>query len=307
MQKLGVDAAATAAKRMGITTIHNPESYGLTLALGTAEVQLYQLTNVYAAFAHGGEQFPPTLITSIKDKYGNTVYSNGFTKSHRVQSEQASFLISSILSDNAARAPSYGSSLNIPGHQAAVKTGTTNDNKDAWTFGYTPSIAIGVWVGNNENEPMHGIAGGSSAGKIWRDSMIAFLKDLPTEKFTPPPGVSEVRLCRGTELRAPSGYSNSFNEYFINGTAPTGECRVQRITTPKKEDKKPPEQKQDDKGQNNGNGDDKPGGRGGDGGNDDTINPPTGGDPGTGDPTDPSPTDPDPPDPTPEPPPPPPT
>lgn len=279
MQKLGPDAAAAAAKRMGITTIHKPESYGLTLALGTAETQLYQMTNAYAAFANGGEQYKPILITSIKDKYGNTVYRDTDHRPTRVQSKQASFLISSILSDNVARAPSYGTSLNVPGREVAVKTGTTNDNKDAWTIGYTPSLAVGVWVGNNNNMPMgSSLFGGSSAGMIWHDTMLAVVPSLPVEKFTPPENVVQVRICKGTELRAPSWYGNAAAEYFISGTEPTGQCKAPAVQVqPKKEEKQ--QEKTDNKDTTNGNGNV---GRGGDA--QPTTTTPTTTDPGTTDP-----------------------
>jgi membrane peptidoglycan carboxypeptidase len=242
MERVGVETAAQAAKRMGITTIHNPESYGLTLALGTAEVQLYQLTNAYAAFANGGVQHDPTLITSIKDKYGKTVYKAPH-ESERVQSEQASFLINSILSDNVARAPSYGSSLNVPGHQVAVKTGTTNDNRDAWTLGYTPSLTVGVWVGNNQNVPMQGLYGGNSAGRIWDEVMRSYLRNTPDEPFDVPKGIVQLYMCPGTELRTANDARSSYREYFIVGTQPQGECRVKHETkTPKKhEDNKKPD------------------------------------------------------------------
>ena len=279
MQKLGPDAAAAAAKRMGITTIHNPESYGLTLALGTAETQLYQMTNAYAAFANGGEQYKPILITSIQDKYGKTVYRDTDHKPIRVQSKQASFLISSILSDNIARAPSYGTSLNVPGREVAVKTGTTNDNKDAWTIGYTPSLAVGVWVGNNNNTAMgSSLFGGSSAGMIWHDTMLAVVPSLPVEKFTPPENIVQVRICKGTELRASSSYGNVITEYFISGTEPTGVCKAPAVQTqPKKDEKK--EEKTDNKDTPKGDGN-GPAGRGGDA----QPTTPTPTDPGTTDP-----------------------
>jgi penicillin-binding protein 1A len=287
MQKLGPEEASTAAKRMGITTVTEPEKYGLTLALGTAETKLYEMTNAYAAFANAGEQHKPVLITSIKDKYGKTIFEHKNGDTNQVVSEQAAFLTSSILSDTTARAPTYGSSLNISGRQVALKTGTTNDNKDAWTIGYTPSIVIGVWVGNNENQPMRGLAGGSSAGLIWKDTMTSFVKNTPTEKFIMPRGITQLRICKGTTtlLRAPVRYSNAYTEYFINGTEPTNECKqeTKKPEAPKKEEKQE-EKKNDNQGNGNGNA-----GRGGD--PEPTDPPPT-------EPTDPEPTDPPPTEPT---------
>jgi membrane peptidoglycan carboxypeptidase len=134
MQKLGVSNAAKAAQEMGLTSVNKPEKYGLTLAVGTAEVKLTNMTNAYAAFADGGDLHQQILIKEVKDKGGKRIFKAKEQK-HRVRSQQASFIISSILSDNTARAPLYGSALNLYGRSAAVKTGTTNDNIDAWTVG----------------------------------------------------------------------------------------------------------------------------------------------------------------------------
>jgi penicillin-binding protein 1A len=228
LEKVGVRDATLAAQRMGITTVDQPDKYGLTLAVGTAETKLYEMTNAYAAFANKGEQFEPVMVTEIKNKFDDTVFKHEQREGEHVVSEEAAFVISSILSDNPARAPLYGSSLNIPGRQAAVKTGTTDENKDAWTIGYTPGLAVGVWVGNNENEPMRGIGGGTSAGMIWRDTIIDMTEDTPVERFEIPSGVQQMQVCRGTELRAASSGSNTYTEYFIEGTAPKSECNARR-------------------------------------------------------------------------------
>lgn len=215
MQKLGVDEAVEKAREMGLETIDPKQDYGLSLALGAAEVRPLDMANAYAAFADGGRQHEVTLIDEIETKYGETIY-RADHKSTRVQSSEASFVISSILSDNAARAPTFGSRLNIPGRSVAVKTGSTDDNRDAWTIGFTPSLAVAVWVGNNENEVM--TAGGSAmAGPIWSKSMQAFLGDSPAESFTQPSGVSKLAAC--------TAGGGSYEEYFISGTKPDRSCR----------------------------------------------------------------------------------
>lgn len=226
MEKLGPNAASQAARRMGISTITEPEKYGLTLSLGTAEAKLYEMTGAYAAFANAGMHHEPVLITSITDKYDERVFQHDEREGERILSRDAAFVMSSILSDNSARAPTFGSSLNISGRQVAVKTGTTDENKDAWTIGYTPNLAVGVWVGNNESEPMRGLAGGSSAGLIWREAMNTYTENMPEEKFTVPENVTQVRVCRGTNQRAAQNGSNTHNEYFIKGTAPTATCNA---------------------------------------------------------------------------------
>ncbi|HXH04889.1 MAG TPA: transglycosylase domain-containing protein [Candidatus Nitrosotenuis sp.] len=227
MQKLGVDEAVATARRMGISTVTKDTDYGLSLALGAAEAKPLEMTNAYAAFANGGEQFEAVKIKTINNKFGNTIYTYRPT-SKRVQTAQASFLISDILSDNNARAPTFGSSLNIPGRDVAVKTGSTDDNRDAWTIGYTPSLAIGVWVGNNENEVMQ--SGGSAfAGPIWRKSMQAFLGESADEGFKAPSGVSQVSICTSNGLRATGGgTAGTYKEYFISGTVPTESCNAPR-------------------------------------------------------------------------------
>jgi 1A family penicillin-binding protein len=224
MDQLSVPTAIETAQRMGINTISKEQDYGLTLALGAAEATPLAMTNAYAAFAAGGQQYEPTTIRQIENKYGENMYTNNI-RAKRVQSEQASYLISNILSDNAARAPTFGSSLNIAGRPVAVKTGSTDNNHDAWTIGYTPSLAIGVWVGNNENEAMS--SGGSAmAGPIWRKSMTTFLGDTRVEEFARPGGIVEIAVCKSNGLRATGSASNTYNEVFMSGTLPTGSCNA---------------------------------------------------------------------------------
>lgn len=233
MQKVTPETAVQVAKSLGITTIKDPEKYGLTLALGTAEVPLTQMTSAYTTFANQGKHAAPVYYTSITDKYGKNVFTYKAPKADKVYSPEATFLISSILSDNAARAPLYGSTLNFPGRSVAVKTGTTDDNVDAWTIGYTPSLTVGVWVGNNQHKPMASyLFGGSSAGLIWHDVMTTYLSGTPHENFQVPDGIVRVNICRGTDKRAATAGSNTYSEYFIRGTEPTQECNVRPATPP---------------------------------------------------------------------------
>ncbi|HEX8390592.1 MAG TPA: PBP1A family penicillin-binding protein [Candidatus Saccharimonadales bacterium] len=221
MQKLGVDEAITKAREMGITTIDPKHDYGYSLALGAAEARPIDMTNAYAAFADGGRQHDVTLINQIQNKYGEKIFTSE-VNTRRVQSSAASFVISDILSDNQARSPSFGTRLNIPGRDVAVKTGSTDDNRDAWTIGFTPSLAVGVWVGNNENEVMS--AGGSAmAGPIWSKSIQAFLDSSPAENFTQPSDVTKSATC------TPGG--SSYEEFFVAGTTPSKTCKAQAAPT----------------------------------------------------------------------------
>jgi 1A family penicillin-binding protein len=237
MEMLGVDNAVEAARRLGITTINSEADYGLSLALGAAEAPLMQMTNAYAAFANGGQQYSPTIIKKIDNKFNDTVFT-AREESKEVLSQQGAFLISSILSDNNARAPIFGSSLTVGGHTAAVKTGTTDDSRDAWTIGYTPQLTVGVWVGNNDNATM--LNGGSGmAGPIWVNTMAEALQDVPDAPFAVPSGVVERPICYGNGGLADQAGPNTYNEYFISWALPTATCTAEQE---QKEEEKQPEE-----------------------------------------------------------------
>lgn len=236
MQKLGIEKSIAAANRMGISTIKKDGNYGLPLALGAAEAPLLQMTNAYAAFAKGGQQYTPTSVKEIKNKFNSTIFTSN-EKPKTVISSQGAFLISSILSDNAARAPIFGSSLTVPGKTAAVKTGTTDNQRDAWTIGYTPQLAVGVWVGNNNNATMKN-GGSVMGGPIWVSTMrqaLAGVKDTP---FAPPSGVIQKPVCYGNGGLASTSGPNTYNEYFLASALPSNTCQVQEE---KKEEQKPEE------------------------------------------------------------------
>lgn len=215
MKKMSIDDGLEMAKRLGISTLKDSGSYGLSFVLGAAEVKLLEMTNVYATLANMGYKNNPTAIVEIEDKIGKTIYKYQ-PKQEKVVDAQDTFLISSILSDEKARTEVFGDALNIS-KPAAVKTGTTEDYKDAWTLGYTPSVAVGVWVGNNFNEPMDNIAGSLGAAPIWKLLMEKFLAGKPVENFDPPEGI--VKLSNCVILTKEASISASI-EYFITGTEP---------------------------------------------------------------------------------------
>ncbi|HEX8931612.1 MAG TPA: transglycosylase domain-containing protein [Patescibacteria group bacterium] len=260
MNKLGISAGLNDAKNFGISTLNkNASDYGLPLVLGSGEVPLLEMTAAYAVFADQGIYHQPNAILEIKNKYDQTVdqptntfsLSNFFslfnpqnimqlTQSNQprtVIGDGTAYLISSILSDNNARAEEFGGALTIS-RPAAVKTGTTSDFKDALTIGYTPSLVIGVWVGNNDNTPMDNIAGSLGAAPIWRLLMEDFLRNTPLETFIQPPSVQKIAFCLSPtpgELIA----SASGTEYFLRGTEPDA-CPTPTLLpspTPKPTDK----------------------------------------------------------------------
>ncbi len=221
MKKVGVEDGIDFAKDLGISTLKDPSNYGLSLVLGTADVKLLELTDVYATFANKGYRNDPVLISQIVDKNGQTVYQYQ-PNPEKVIDEEYTFLISSILSDNKTRAEEFGNALNIS-RPAAVKTGTTEDFKDAWTLGYTPSVTVGVWVGNNFGQPMDNVAGSLGAAPIWKDLMEKALKGTPIERFDPPDGVVKLTTC-GVDLSGKQATSAATLEYFVKGTEPRKTC-----------------------------------------------------------------------------------
>lgn len=226
MQRLGVGASVDALKRLGLSTISNSTDYGLSLALGSGEAKLTEMTNAYAAFANSGDQYALTTITKIDDKFEKQIFSNENKSSKEVMGDEASFLISDILNDESARAPIFGSSLNTNGYDVAVKTGTTDEARDAWTIGYSKQLAVGVWVGNNDNTAMNN-GGSSMAGPIWRSTILAGLKGQANRPFTAPSGVDRVTICKSNGLRAVGGGTDgTYQEFFMMGTLPNGTCDV---------------------------------------------------------------------------------
>ncbi len=180
---VGIPDALKMAHDLGITTLNDPSRYGLSLVIGGGEVTLLDMTSVYSVFAADGVRHPYQAILSVTDASGDTLeqYQD---KHYQVLDPNVTDTLSDILSDNTARTPTYGvnSALVIPGVEAAVKTGTTNDNKDAWTIGYTPSVTVGVWVGNNDNILMKK-GGVALAGPIWNAVMTEALKNLPRDEL----------------------------------------------------------------------------------------------------------------------------
>lgn len=226
MEKLGVANSVDALKRLGVSTVDDSTDYGLSLALGTSEAKLTDMTNAYATFANGGGQYDPTTITEIDDKYGKQIFKKSTKSAEQVMGEAASFLISDILNDESARAPVFGGSLNTNGYDVAVKTGTTDEARDAWTIGYAKQLAVGVWVGNNDNTPMDN-GGSSMAGPIWRNTILAGLKGQQNQPFMAPSNVERLVICRSDGQRAVGGGTEgTYQEYFANGTTPQGTCNV---------------------------------------------------------------------------------
>src|SRR3989440_1389067 len=155
LDAIGLDAMLEISHRFGLTTLNSVESYGLALTLGSGEVRLMDLTNAFAAFGAGGMLAEPFAIARVRDASGRILFDRAPAAPRRVLSKEHAYLLADILSDPDARIPGFGGvpPFDLP-FPAAVKSGTTTGFRDDWTVGYTPDIAIGVWVGNADGSPM---------------------------------------------------------------------------------------------------------------------------------------------------------
>ena len=233
----GVNNVIDTAHRMGITTLQD-DHYGLSLTLGGGEVKLLDMAYAFGVFANKGvmagqlippnslqpgmRRLDPAAILRVESSDGQVLEEYKSPVTEQVLSPQLAFLITDILSDNRARTPAFGpnSALKLS-RPAAAKTGTTDSWKDNWTLGYTPSLVVGVWVGNSDNTPMKNISGLAGAAPIWHDLMESILASTDAEEFERPDGLERVEVA-GSSGQLPTAYSpSSFVEFFLPGTAPT--------------------------------------------------------------------------------------
>ena len=186
------------AKRFHLDSLDKP-GFGLSLALGGGEVTLLELTNAFAVFANNGAYVPVTPILKILNNKDEIIYESNSRNPEQIIKEEYSYQISSILSDPVSRAPMFGqdSVLNQP-FPAAVKTGTTNDFRDNWTVGYTPDLAVGVWIGNADYKPMISTTGLSGAAPAWSEffrSAEYIISNNRPSSFSRPAGIVENTIC----------------------------------------------------------------------------------------------------------------
>ncbi len=183
----GIRESINLAEDFGITSLKDTSRFGLSLVLGGGEVSLLELVSAYGVFANDGIRNPHNGIIRVYDSK-NKILDEKSPEPVRAVGEDTARKISSILSDNVARAPAYGtnSPLYFADRPVAVKTGTTNDYKDAWIVGFTPNLVLGAWVGNNENVPMEKKVAGFIVAPMWRELMDKILPNLPKETFIEP-------------------------------------------------------------------------------------------------------------------------
>jgi penicillin-binding protein 1C len=187
-------------------------AYGLALTLGGGEMKPIELTAAYATLANGGMRMDTTPIMWIQDQSGTVLVDNRNRQGTQVVKSELAYLTTHILSDRQARCEVFScpGNLELSDRPVAAKTGSTNDNRDAWVVGYTPDIAAGVWVGNNDNSPMAGVLGSSGAAPIWNAFMRQAHEQIPVHSFPRPAGIVEREIC------------------VLSGVEPSSHCRERR-------------------------------------------------------------------------------
>lgn len=227
------------ATNAGITTFSDPSRFGLSLTLGGGEVKMTDMATAYSMFANQGKKVPINPILQLKDVKGNLLEDSSSHQqqatSNQLVSPKTAFLISNILSDDSARAPTFGagSVLNIPGHTVSVKTGTTETKRDNWTIGYSfgpnPRL-VAVWVGNNDNSPMSPYleSGNTGAAAIWHPIMDSLLKNSPNYPVPKPEDLIEVKVCALTGTLPCDNCPYISTEYFTRGTEPKTACSISK-------------------------------------------------------------------------------
>jgi len=225
----GIENFINSSSDFGITTWKDPSNYGLSLTLGGGEVRMVDMAVAFNTLANLGIKKPLISILKIEDRQGDILLDNSQIlgqEGERVVSREASHIISHILLDNNARSAAFGYSsyLVVKDHpEVSVKTGTTNDKRDNWTIGYTPSHLVAVWVGNNDNSSMSAVASGlTGASPIWNKIMSFVLEkdNMDQEWPAKPEDVIGTSVCNlSGKLPGDSGRETRF-EYFIKGKLP---------------------------------------------------------------------------------------
>lgn len=226
----GMDNFLKLAKAFGITTLTERSRYGLSLVLGGGEAKLIDMVNAYSVFAQDGIKHTQSFIIQVSDK--DKILEQYSDEPENVIEPQYTRLINNILSDTESRAALFQNSLGLtifPNQEVAMKTGTTNDYRDAWTIGYTKSLVVGVWAGNNDNTPMQ--KHGSSilaAVPLWSAFLREALRNRPTDTFTQPdPIVVEKPMLKGDYVVNYWVGSNPYPQvhdilYYVNKNDPLG-------------------------------------------------------------------------------------
>lgn len=224
---VGVKEFLQTAYDMGFESLEptddNMKRFGLAVTLGGGEVHLLDTVTAYSAFANSGFRVKPVSILKVEDKDGRVLFEHKQVEGKRVMSDGEAFLINNVLSDNNARLLAFGAnSLLNTGKAIAVKTGTTNDQKDNWTIGWSQEVMVGTWVGNNDNSSMTRVASGvTGASPIWRRIIFAALDmGYGAPEWIVPDDVEQVEVDSISGYPAHDDFPTKV-DYFLKGTVPT--------------------------------------------------------------------------------------
>ena len=222
---VGVEAAIKTAQDLGITTLTDPSRYGLSLVLGGGEVKLLELVDAYSTFANQGVNRDPTVILKVQDSAGKVLEQFDNNRGQRQALDpQVAYEISNVLSDNPARATVFGthSPLAFTNRPVAAKTGTTENFRDGWTIGYTPSLATGVWVGNNDGHSLRsGADGVVVAAPIFHQFMAAAMDGWSIEQFQRPAEIKDVTVDKLSNKLPGSDSPETITDIFTRWQIPT--------------------------------------------------------------------------------------
>lgn len=235
---MGVENVLRTAHQMGVSSLDSSEiRVSVQATLERGEASLLDLTYAYGVIAADGQMagvataseaqrqgfrdVDPVVILRVEDGAGRVIYQSA-SEARAVVSPQLAYLMTNVLSDEAARWPTFGhpNPLEI-GRPAGAVAGTAGEGGDSWAIGITPSRAVGVWLGNPEGEPMVGIGTSNGAAPIWNALVRYASRDLPAEGWSQPPGVSEVEVCDPSGLLPTAYCPNTAREVFVVGTEPT--------------------------------------------------------------------------------------
>ncbi|MBI5700587.1 penicillin-binding protein 1A [Candidatus Saganbacteria bacterium] len=221
LQDIGVSAAISIAQRMGITSRLEP---ALSLALGASEVTLYEMTSAFGVFANNGVRFEPVAITKIVDRNGNVIFQHE-ARGKRVLSDNVAAVMDEMMEGVILRGTGVAGNIGRP---AAAKTGTSQDFRDAWFVGFTPHLVCGVWVGNDNNAHMKGVAEVAVCPRLWREFMSKAMGVYPAVDFQKPQGLVAVKICLSSGLLPNSSCPKDkiVSAKYFEKDIPIAECYI---------------------------------------------------------------------------------
>ncbi len=241
MDQVGIANVIKTARRLGVSSLKNElNSYGLSLTLGGGEVALLDHTYAFSVLANGGvmagqpvaadlqrpgyRKLDPVTILKVEDKDSQVLEQYTSPTVERVVDPAPAYLIDNVLSDPSPRAVAFGSYaqyLTLPNRPVAAKTGTTNSWLDAWTMGFTPQLAVGVWTGNSDNKPMKLADGSITAAPIFNKVLAKGVEGLPAQGWPVPPGITKARVCSPSGLLPTPDCPQTIADSFLIGHVPT--------------------------------------------------------------------------------------